>query len=142
MAQLVRRYCVSEERATILNGLLQLRTGLTGLGLTNGFQWVDGSFAENVEALRNRPPADVDVVTFVKFGNADRQRELLASQGDYFIPSRTKERFHVDAYYRNLDDPLTRVSARDVTYWYSMWAHRRGDRLWKGFLEIDSVARG
>jgi hypothetical protein len=34
------------------------------VGLDNGFQWIDGSFVEDVEKSRGRAPGDVDIVTF------------------------------------------------------------------------------
>ena len=48
----------------ILDGFLRFRELLTQAGFVSGFQWVDGSFLENVEMLENRPPNDLDVVTF------------------------------------------------------------------------------
>ncbi|WP_426763559.1 DUF6932 family protein [Hafnia paralvei] len=37
------------------------------MGLAEGFQWVDGSFTENVELIERRTPNDVDVVIFSLF---------------------------------------------------------------------------
>lgn len=45
-------------------GLLDLRAELTLAGKSDGFQWVDGSFTEDVEVQQGRTPNDVDVVTF------------------------------------------------------------------------------
>jgi hypothetical protein len=32
---------------------------------------------------------------------------------------------------------LPQISVDQVCYWYSLWSHRRGDQLWKGFAEVD-----
>lgn len=136
MIEVVERYAFSKQRRTILRGLLALRRGLSAAGMTEGFQWLDGSFVEDVETHRSRPPADIDVVSFVPLGDAAQQRALLSRYPDFFVPAKTKKRFYVDAYYRNLDDPHDQNTVRWTAYWYSMWAHRRGDQLWKGFLEV------
>ena len=58
------KLCGSKERREIFRGLLQYRQELAGMGLTNGFQWLSGSFTEDIELLEARQPRDVDVVTF------------------------------------------------------------------------------
>lgn len=91
---------------------------------------------EDVETLRSRPPADIDVVTFAHLGGPADQAALLNRCPELFDPHETKARFSVDAFYKNLDDRMDDESVRFVAYWYSMWAHRRGDRMWKGFVEV------
>ena len=59
------RFATSPERRQILRGWLGYRAALHGMGLTDGFQWLDGSFLEQVEMLERRPPQDMDVVTFL-----------------------------------------------------------------------------
>lgn len=34
------------------------------LNIVKGFQWLDSSFLENIEAAESRPPRDLDVLTF------------------------------------------------------------------------------
>jgi hypothetical protein len=60
----VDRFSSSPERIAILHSLLQFREELYKSGITSGFQWLDGSFMENIETLESRPPNDMDVVTF------------------------------------------------------------------------------
>lgn len=136
MIEVVRRYGRTQERRAVLRGLLELRRRLAEVGLADGFQWLDGSFVEDVETLRSRAPADVDVVTFAHLGDDAEQQRRFAEYAYLFDPRETKARFAVDAYYRNLDEPMNDESVRWVTYWYSMWAHRREDRMWKGFIEV------
>jgi hypothetical protein len=63
LSDLVDRFSTSPERAAILWGLLDYRAILNPLGIVSGYQWLSGSFTENIEALQARPPGDVDVVT-------------------------------------------------------------------------------
>src|SRR5690606_3212200 len=66
LVDLVLRFGTSPKRREILDGLLRFREQLHNLGLVTGFQWLDGSFLEEVELLEQRPPHDIDVVTFVE----------------------------------------------------------------------------
>src|SRR5580765_8823208 len=59
----VATYATTPERNTILQGFLRFRHDLRAIGIT-GWQWLDGSFLENIEALESRAPHDLDVVTF------------------------------------------------------------------------------
>ncbi|MCB9598366.1 MAG: hypothetical protein H6719_36970 [Sandaracinaceae bacterium] len=136
LRQVVDRYGTTPERRKILRGLIDYRRALAAAGLPDGFQWLNGSFMEDVEASRARPPADIDVVSFVPLGNGANQQNLLTNHPDVFDPDRAKAKFHVDAYFRSLDDALSDRSVRAIAYWYSMWAHRRDDQLWKGFVEV------
>lgn len=64
LVKLVDRFASSNVRKEILKGYLDHRAALLNLGIT-GFQWLDGSFLEDIEALESRPPGDIDLVTFV-----------------------------------------------------------------------------
>jgi hypothetical protein len=54
----------SGARLQILLGFFELRTALRQLGITSGFQWLDGSFTEDAERTRGRAPGDIDVLTY------------------------------------------------------------------------------
>lgn len=128
LQQLVTTFAISSERATILRGFLDYRAALHAAGIIVGFQWVDGSFVENIEALEGREPNDMDVVTFC----AVPEEEYA-----YLFNNPTvKTDFHVDAYHCSIDLPLISERVQLIAYWYSMFAHRR-DGLWKGFVAVD-----
>jgi hypothetical protein len=65
MAEVVARFGGSDERRVLIRGLLDYRGLLLRLGYTDGIQFVDGSFVENVEAREGRPPRDIDVFSFL-----------------------------------------------------------------------------
>jgi len=60
-----QHFGVNSPRRSILRGLLELRSQLAAAGKQEGFQWINGSFTEDVEGQHNRAPNDVDVVTFI-----------------------------------------------------------------------------
>ena len=79
--EFAQQFATSQHRADLLNGLIAYREALRNIGLTQGFQWIDGSFVEDVEQSRGRPPADIDVVTFA-YGPNSRIRPHIA-RGSY-----------------------------------------------------------
>ncbi|MEQ5801630.1 hypothetical protein [Halomonas sp. H10-9-1] len=140
LVDLVQRFGTSQERIRILDGFLRYRQGLHDAGLTQGFQWLDGSYMEHVEALEKRPPNDIDVVSFIDFPGVKNQQEVLNSFNEIIgiLPDARlaiKKYYHVDAYFVAMNViPPERLVERS-SYWYSMWSHRRDDS-WKGFLQI------
>jgi hypothetical protein len=136
LIDLVLRFATSTERYDLLNGFLRYRRALHAAGLTHGFQWVDGSFLEDIETREGRPPRDIDVVTFFFLPDGKFQETLFQQDSHLFDPRETKRAFHVDAYFVQLDGESPEPLVAQSVYWYSMWSHRRnGD--WKGYLQID-----
>lgn len=64
MLEVTQRFASLPGRRRLIEGLLNYRADLAALGFVRGFQWLDGSFAEDVEAHEQRPPNDIDIVTF------------------------------------------------------------------------------
>lgn len=135
LSDLVIRFGSSLERCTILEGWLRYRQVLHRLGLVTGFQWLDGSFLEDVETLESRPPNDIDCVTFYRLEDGRTEQDLYDEAADMFDHSVVKRDFRVDAYSVNLAYPSQTLIAQSA-YWYSVWSHRR-DLMWKGFVQID-----
>lgn len=132
---LISRFSTSPERIHILDGFLRFRRALHQAGIVSGFQWLDGSFLENVEALENRPPRDIDVVNFVDLSGMD-QHTLISGHNDLFDHAQAKQKYALDAYFMQIGGALDQNAVRRVSYWYSMWSHRRNG-LWKGFVQVD-----
>ena len=102
--ELVRHFGFSPERRRILRGLIAYRTALAAGGFTQGFQLIDGSFSEDCEGLRNRPPSDIDILSYLEMP-ADYAADLDAYRnvGVQFLMTEmmgrpAKETFAVDAY--------------------------------------------
>jgi len=135
LADVVLRFGTSNERRAILDGLLRYRAALHAAGLKAGFQWVDGSFLEHVEVLENRPPNDVDVVTFYHLPVGVTQAAFAAANTDLLDSAKIKAAYKVDGYITSLGNPADRL-VRLASYWYGLSSHRR-DHTSKGFVEID-----
>jgi len=133
LLDLVMRFATSSERCQILRGLLDYRAELHGMGLVNGFQWLDGSFTEHIEVLDRRHPNDIDVVTFshIPDGFSPSDSQLTTLDHDA-----AKTRYRVDSYFVELNQLPPESIVERSTYWYSMWSHRR-NQDWKGYLQID-----
>lgn len=136
LEDIIDRFGTTPERLAILDGLLLFRAELQAVGLNQGFQWLDGSFMEEIEALESRPPADIDIVTFFSLPFGETQQTLANKSPDLFDQSALKMKFSVDGYFCVLGESLNQGKVQSIAYWYSMWSHRR-DGLWKGFVQVD-----
>jgi hypothetical protein len=138
--ELVQRFGTSPERCDILAGFIAYRAELAMLGIVDGFQWVDGSFTENIEAIDNRPPRDIDVVTFYRLPAGETQKTLYNKDPQLFPrtePEKAvlRQRFYVDGVMSCLDARLDQV-IKQVVFFYSLMSHRR-DQTWKGFVQVE-----
>ncbi len=129
------------ERRAILQGLLNLRGFLRHVGFVQGFQWLDGSFVEDVEHAENRPPGDIDVVTFVAYP-MDAAFLLPGAPGGVLADrAGVKQQFRVDHFVVNLiwDGPTIVEFTR---YWAGLFSHSKATGVWKGMLrlELDTAA--
>lgn len=134
--EVVEQFTATPERMAILHGLLDYRAALHEAGLVSGFQWLDGSFMEDVEVRESRPPEDVDVVTYFHLPDGETQLSLFAKVGNLLSNAHVKTIYSVDAYPFVLGEPSTARHVKQISYWYSMWSHRR-DGMWKGFIQVD-----
>jgi hypothetical protein len=136
--EFIEHYATSKERIAILNGYLNYRAKLKSVGITNGFQWVDGSFVENVEKIRGRAPNDIDLVSFAHFPDTIKREDLpafLNENPDLFYPLNAKSSYKCDAYFVDLALPSEAIVAH-TKYWFGLFSHQRTSSLWKGMLEI------
>jgi hypothetical protein len=142
ISDVILRYATSPKRIKILTGLLEYRKALAAIGISDGFQWLDGSFVEDVEMLRSRPPGDIDLVTFAHRPVQDEDEWALIVEGNehLFDPEQTKATFHCDAYF--VDMSLTpELVVGDTAYWYGLFSHQRGAAAtWKGMIRVSLVS--
>ena len=136
LVDLVTQLGFTRERRDLLSGLLNFRAELHEVGLIRGFQWVNGSFVEHVEETDDRPPNDIDVVTFFHLPVGESIESLWLARQDLFTPQVVKARYHADAYFAPFNPRAPEDIVKQTTYWYSLWSHNRNG-LWKGFLQID-----
>ena len=142
MIEVVERFCTSPARAQLLKGLNAYRKHLHAGGFTSGTQWIDGSFVENIELLRKRPPNDIDVVTLF-----NRPLKYQIDTGawanefeshifpSYFDTKIMKPKFKCDTYPIDLDAG-TRALVRNTTYWHGLFSDMRETNTKKGIIEV------
>ena len=133
---LALRFGITKTRRDLLKGLLDFRSELHRAGLIRGFQWINGSFVENVEVVSERSPNDIDLVTFFYIPDGHTASTLLRDFPHLFDHDTNKVTFSVDAYFQPLDQLPTEEVVNSALYWYSVWSHTRGGR-WKGYLQLD-----
>lgn len=137
IVKLIELFCFNQKRCSILHGFLRYRKKMYDMGYVDGFQWIDGSFCENCEVLRDRTPNDIDVVTFF---NPESRTDNLPFDDSFFTRENMpniKSQYFVDAYFMNIGLPADFYYTKMVAYWYSMWSHQTDTSLWKGFLCVN-----
>ena len=138
IADVVKRFATSAERVGLLKGLLAYRQALRASGVVDGFQWIDGSFVEDVERSRRRAPADIDLVTFASRPAAVDGPDLdvwLIQHGGLFDLDQTKAVFECDAFFVDLRKRGDLI-VDDTRYWFGLFSHQRDTSLWKGMIQV------
>ncbi|MFJ5316590.1 DUF6932 family protein [Pectobacterium versatile] len=130
----VSMFAQTPPRKHILQGFLSFRKALYQVGITDGFQWIDGSFTEHIELIEGRAPNDLDLVTFFNFNDGDDDTTIISRNQYLFNHEHVKSTYHIDSYFEPLGTHPSHLVSRAV-YWYSVWSHKR-DLSWKGFLQI------
>lgn len=91
---------------------------------------------EDKETSKSLPPNDIDVVTFFEIPEGKTQIELSTAHPELFNHGHVKATYLVDSYTHQIGMPMKRFDVRQVSYWYSMWSHRKNG-MWKGFVQVD-----
>lgn len=125
-----------------MRGLLDYRAVLYGAGYIRGFQFVDGSFVEDVETLQARAPGDIDVFTVAQMpahylGNAQEWQASGKPEWQRLMDFQAnKQQFRVDSYGVVLEDaPLLDV-IQAILYFHGLFGHQRVTMHWKGFAVV------
>ncbi len=132
--ELCHRFSSSPERVLILKNFVLFRQRMTSLGIIYGFQWLDGSFLENIEVSAGRPPKDLDVVTFFGGLSHSDQISIRSTFPEFGNPGLAKANFHLDHY---LVDYTFKpeVTVEHTRYWIQLFTHNRLG-VWKGILRL------
>jgi hypothetical protein len=122
-----------KQRRAILQGWLNHRAALRGIGFNRGFQWLDGSFVES------KDPQDLDLVTFLYRPTTVRDTkqlmELMQANLTLFDRDRVRSSFRLDFFPVDLNGSVEGV-VNAAKYFFGLFSHRRGDGLWKGMLQV------
>jgi hypothetical protein len=133
--ELCERFATTPERIRLLEQLLTFRATMSQFHIVNGFQWIDGSFTENIEVLEKRAPNDIDVVTFYWGLAPDHETEIKNTFYSFLSPKTSKEVFSLDHYHFPIDaNPIYTVNL--TFYWYQLFSHTRNS-IWKGMIQLE-----
>jgi hypothetical protein len=132
--ELCTKFSTSPERIEILKNFVQFRKKMTINGVLFGFQWLDGSFLENIEISQNRPPRDLDLVTFYGNISPTDQANISVSFPEFINPILSKTNFLLDHYPADITyNPIATVEI--TRYWLQLFSHNRNS-VWKGILQL------
>lgn len=151
MPELVGTFATTPHRRQLLRNLIAYRALLAQEGYVGGIQFIDGSFVENVEALANRNPSDIDVFSvlnappkYLTDAAAWQATGLPFWQTEVINRDLNKQRFSLDTYAVLFEErqaqPMNLIG--DIIYWYGLFSHQRDTFAWKGFagLALDPAA--
>ncbi|WP_155798420.1 DUF6932 family protein [Sorangium cellulosum] len=119
--EFVAKFATSEARRRILTGYLNHREAIRRTGLTTGFQWLAGSFADRM----TREPNDIDIVTFFVSPNGWDQSAVVHANPTVFRPHLSKVKYQCDAYFVSLSAwPRVNASRLLSDHGFGAWARR------------------
>ncbi len=140
MLEVAQRFATSPERIAIFRGLLSYREAVRELGLTEGYQWFDGSYVEDVETHRGRPPGDIDIVTFTPIpGTLTEKRAMVNANLPIFHSKMAKDTYHCEAFFVDLTIPALSLVDR-TRYYFGLFSHQRETFQWKGMLQVPLIS--
>jgi hypothetical protein len=138
LTRIAGKLCGSNQRKEIFRGLLQYRQQLANLGFKVGFQWLSGSFMEDIENLETRHPQDVDLVTFshrpAAVADDTAWQAFTVANINLLLWQLVKPIYKCDAYFVDLNTIPANV-VNQARYWFGLFSHRRTG-LWKGLLQV------
>ena len=138
---MAQRFGDTAARRDLLAGLLDFRAALHRVGLTRGFQWVNGSFVTDIMRIANREPRDIDVVTFFHLPDGHTPASFAREVPELLNRDNNRNRYNVDALFMVLDNNDMRYMATRFAFFNNLWSHTREEERqewrWKGYLEID-----
>ena len=131
-----QHFATSPQRIVLLKSFIEFRLRMLDFKIQQGFQWIDGSFTENIEISGSRDPRDIDVVTFYMGLSTAQEKNIADSFQEFISPILSKRNYHLDHY------PVNYGFRPDITveatrYWIQLFSHNR-DRVWKGMIKINT----
>ena len=119
----------------ILGNFLRFRAELQNRGLHVGYQWLDGSFLEDIESYESRPPRDLDLLTIFWGYDLAFLNQLVTDLPAFLTPAISKRDFKLD-HFPIMADESPQATVENARYWVQLFTHRR-DGVWKGMLRIE-----
>lgn len=134
ISDLCYRFATSKKRIEILKGYITFRKKMTSIGIIEGFQWLDGSFLENIEVSEGRDPNDLDAVTFYSGNSSPDIGHIMSLFPEFSSSSLSKTIYGLDHY--PVDFTYLPIVTVEITrYWIQLFTHNRAN-VWKGILHL------
>ncbi|MDD2435806.1 MAG: hypothetical protein PHO63_06125 [Bacilli bacterium] len=134
IVEFCEHFATNPERIEILKGFVNFRIQMIQNGVVKGYQWIDGSFSENIEESEGRTPNDIDVVTFSRGLTKDLFSIFEINFPEFISPSISKDKYKVDHYPVPYDlNPEFTVEC--TRYWCQLFSHNRNG-VWKGMIKL------
>lgn len=133
--EICNRFSTSPNRIEILKKFVAFRLRINNLGIVDGFQWLDGSFFEDIERSESRPPNDMDVVTFYRGLSSPDPAKIISSFPEFASPVLSKSSYQLDHYavdYSHSPD----TTVEQTRYWIQLFTHKKMTGIWKGILKL------
>lgn len=128
------------QRRELISGLLDYRDSLRAVGITSGFQLIDGSFTEDCESIKGRPPGDIDLVTYAYLPVAPTQVQgFMRDNITLFHPAMAKQTYRCEAFFIDMAKNAELV-IDETLYWNGLFSHQRSTFMWKGMLRVPLMA--
>ena len=129
-----KKFSTSNKRIQLLKGFIAFRQKMNFYKIINGFQWINGSFTENIEMSEKRDPKDIDVVTFYSQLSFETFGNIINNFQEFLNPILSKNNFSTDHY--SVDyaySPETTIF--HTKYWVQLFTHNRNN-VWKGIIQL------
>jgi|GEM_PF-157652 len=128
LLEVVKRFGHTKHRRNILKLFIQFREELYNSGISEGYQWIAGSFITQKEKFLGEEPGDVDVVTFYSVDKVVGEKvkaDYKSSDGKHFLRrDYAKEQWKTDAFFINLHPKNIHKIIDDTRYWFGLFGHK------------------
>jgi hypothetical protein len=132
--ELSHKFSFTPHRINILRSFVLFRQRMSTMGIIFGFQWLNGSFLEDIETAEGRAPHDLDLVTFCGGLSPAEQVNIVANFPEFINPSLSKTNYSLDHY--PIDIGFSpEVTVEQTRYWLQLFTHNRNS-VWKGILRL------
>lgn len=133
--ELCIRFGTSKERVEILKKLILFRNKMNDENIQYGFQWLYGSFSENIEVTQNRSPEDLDLMTFYRGFTIEELEGLKKSFPDFFSYKKSKKKYALDhtSFFIGVSPEFT---IDILSNSMQLCTHTRSG-IWKGIVRIE-----
>lgn len=143
LTEVIARFGHTAERRRLLAGLIRYRRTLRSIGFTRGFQWIGGSFVDDVETREGRPPNDIDTFFFLHSPpGIEHELQLvtfLAEHAQLFDKAYTKPNFLCDGGILPLDGRWFAHSAEShvlkIAEHAQLYSRARSNEI-RGFIQL------